>query len=91
MLERHGAPRNMEYLSIDTEGSEYDILSQLDFDRYMFGVITCEHNFLPAREQIHRLLTSHGYVRKLEDISKFDDWYVAGDELRRARGLSPAT
>ena len=26
LLEKHGAPREIDYLSIDTEGSEYDIL-----------------------------------------------------------------
>ena len=76
LLERHDAPARMDYLSIDTEGSELDILSALDFDRYRFSIITCEHNFTPNRERIHALLTGKGYVRKFEDVSKFDDWYV---------------
>ena len=76
LLEKHGAPAEMDYLSIDTEGSELDILTSLDFTRYRFKVITCEHNFTPRREAIHALLTSHGYVRQREDLSQFDDWYV---------------
>ena len=51
-------------------------MSELDFDRYRFKVITCEHNHTPQREKIFDLLTSKGYVRKLEDVSKWDDWYV---------------
>jgi len=42
-------------------------------------VITCEHNFAPNREKIHALLTSQGYVRKLEEVSQFDDWYVTAE------------
>jgi FkbM family methyltransferase len=85
LLARYGAPSNIDYLSVDTEGSEYDILSHVDFSRYMFRVITCEHNFTGNRDKIHDLLTRHGYVRKLEPLSKFDDWYVAGEALRRER------
>lgn len=76
LLSEHQAPATMDYLSIDTEGSEYDILSHLDFNRYRFRVITCEHNFTPMRTKIHDLLTSHGYRRVHELVSKFDDWYV---------------
>jgi FkbM family methyltransferase len=76
LLERHDAPQRMDYLSIDTEGSELRILSSLDFDRYRFSVITCEHNYAANRKRIHSLLTGKGYARKLQDLSDFDDWYV---------------
>lgn len=76
LMAEHKAPDKPDYLSIDTEGSEFDILQAFDFKRYPFKVITCEHNFTPAREKIHDLLTAAGYVRKYEKISGFDDWYV---------------
>lgn len=76
LLARHHAPVAPDYLSIDTEGSEYEILREFDFKRHPFKVITCEHNFTSAREKIHGLLTAAGYVRKYEKISDFDDWYV---------------
>jgi FkbM family methyltransferase len=76
LLGQYGAPRTIDYLSIDTEGSEYDILSSFDFSKYEFRVITCEHNFTPLREKLHLLLTEKGYVRKLQSASHFDDWYV---------------
>ena len=77
LLEKYDAPRQVDYLSIDTEGSEYEILSSLDLDRYRFRVITCEHNYTSARQRIYDLLTARGYVRKFEEISAFDDWYVS--------------
>lgn len=76
LLEKHQAPNIIDYLSIDTEGSEFEILSRLDFNKFTFRIITCEHNFTEMRNKIHALLTSHGYTRKHEDLSMFDDWYV---------------
>ena len=76
MLETYQAPKTIDYLSIDTEGSEYEILKAFDFDKYKFRVITCEHNFTSMREKIYDLLISKGYQRKLTSISRVDDWYI---------------
>jgi len=76
LLDKYSAPRIIDYLSIDTEGTEYEILKAFNFDRYDFRVMTCEHNFSKQREKIFNLLTSKGFVRKLEAYSAFDDWYV---------------
>lgn len=75
LLKKHNAPKHIDYLSIDTEGSEFDILNSLDFSTYSFSVITCEHNYTPQREKIYNLLTQNGYKRKFENISNWDDWY----------------
>lgn len=76
LLRMHDAPRFIDYLSIDTEGSELDILAAIDFDRYRIGVITCEHNYTENRVKIHSLLSAQGYVRKYPHLSQWDDWYV---------------
>jgi FkbM family methyltransferase len=76
LLEKYNSPSVVDYLSIDTEGSELEILMSHDFNRYRFRTITCEHCFLPAREKILDLLTGKGYTRVLTDLSNFDDWYV---------------
>ena len=34
----------IDYLSVDTEGSEFEILKALDFSRWRFAVVTVEHN-----------------------------------------------
>jgi FkbM family methyltransferase len=76
LLSEHSAPAEMDYLSIDTEGSELDILKAFDFSRYKFSVITVEHNYRRDREDIFHILTGNGYKRVLETITMFDDWYV---------------
>jgi FkbM family methyltransferase len=76
LLHKYGAPKVIDYLSIDTEGSEFDILKKFNFDRYTFSVITCEHNFTSNREKVRVLLENNGYERRLEHVSCVDDWYV---------------
>jgi len=77
LLLKHNAPKHIDYLSIDTEGSEFEILQAFNFNRYTFGVITVEHNYTPQREKIYELLRANGYKRTNEDISMWDDWYVS--------------
>lgn len=77
MLEKHGAPQEIDFLSIDTEGSEFEILNVFDFEKYKFRIIMCEHNFTPLRERIHDLLQSKGFERRFEHLSKWDDWYFS--------------
>ena len=76
LLEQHQAPAVIDYLSIDTEGSELLILSSFDFDKYDIRILTVEHNWTPDRDKIHALLASHGYERKHVDLTDCDDWYV---------------
>lgn len=77
LLTQHGAPNEIDYLSIDTEGSELKILQALDFTRWRFGVITVEHNFVQERRQaICRLLKSNSYSPVATDLSRWDDWYI---------------
>jgi hypothetical protein len=76
LLAQHGAPQRIDYLSVDTEGSELDILRAFDFDAWEVGLITVEHNYTPRREGLFELLTAKGFRRKFAALSRADDWYV---------------
>lgn len=77
LLIQHSAPQLIDYLSIDTEGSELDILAAHDFKQFSFRAITVEHNRVASkRVKIARLLMDHGYRRVMPSLSKFDDWYL---------------
>jgi len=76
LLTRHNAPSKIDYLSIDTEGSELEILGAFDFNKYAISVITCEHNFSSHRSKIFDLLSSKGFIRVFEGFSRWDDWYI---------------
>lgn len=79
LLEQYGAPRFVDFLSLDTEGSEFEILSAVDFSSHEFGVICCEHNFSGTLEPIVSLLESHGYryLSELAEVSGGDAWFVS--------------
>lgn len=79
LLDHWNAPPTIDYLSIDTEGSELDILSHFDFDRWDVRRISVEHNHTPQRQALYELLTARGYRRVLEKLSNVDDWYVKAD------------
>lgn len=76
LLEEYKAPKKIDYLSIDTEGSELEILQSFDFSKYEITVITVEHNYTDQREKIYTFLESKGYQRVFKELSKFDDWYI---------------
>lgn len=74
LLDKSNSPTFIEYLSLDTEGSELEILKSVDFKQYTFGLIDVEHNYVePRRSHIKELLTSNGYHYVREN--KFDDSY----------------
>jgi FkbM family methyltransferase len=77
LLKAHNAPQEIDYLSVDTEGSELEILQAFDFADYDIKIMTVEHNFVePNRQEVFNLLSSKGFMRLFEPLSKFDDWYV---------------
>ena len=69
------APEYIDYMNLDVEGAEVDVLRGLSLDRYQFGSLTIEHNYDTAnRERIHQILAAKGYVRVRS--WEVDDWYV---------------
>lgn len=75
ILDKSNAPSFIEFLSLDTEGSEYEILKSHDFNKYLFGYICVEHNHIEsARKKIRDLLESKGYVFFREN--NVDDDYI---------------
>lgn len=75
-LKIHDAPKDIDYISIDTEGSEYEILREFPFDVFRFQVLTVEHNHSENETKIDSLLSKNGYDRVLKEISQFDGWYI---------------
>lgn len=79
LLLSYNAPSNIDYLSIDTEGSELSILGAFDFNVWNVKLITVEHNYTELRNDIFSLLSKHRYTRVLEGFSQWDDWYIKDD------------
>lgn len=77
-------PRFVDYVSLDVEGSEYDVLLGFPFDLVDVSLWTIEHNsYLDGgvlKAKIKDIMLSNGYVIDREDILcgglAFEDWYV---------------
>ena len=81
------APKIIDYLSLDVEGQEYNILKTFPFDKYTFRCITVEHNapHIGTKQQmlIREILEKNGYtfVKGNDDIHNWrhgpiDDFYI---------------
>ena len=70
------------YISIDTEGSEYEILKSFDFDNFKPKVFTIEHNHSNLEKQIDELLEKNNFERIFRKLTAFDAWYVSKDALK---------
>jgi hypothetical protein len=81
-IEHYLGGKTPDYISADTEGSEFAILSAFDFEKHRPRVLTVEHNRSPAEHQIDQLLQAHNYVRVFRSLTLFDGWYVDRDVLR---------
>lgn len=73
LLTKLNAPTKIDYISVDTEGNEFQILSTFPFNKWNVALWSIEHNFEPQREKIFELMKSLGYRRIQTD---WDDWYI---------------
>ena len=79
ILEDCGAPAQIDFMSIDTEGSELDVLNGLDFGRYRVEFVTVEHNYVDAKRlRVREFLEGQGYRCVSNAASLWDDWFVRG-------------
>jgi len=76
LLKEQHAPHKIDYISIDTEGSELEILRAFDFREFDVTVFTVEHNFTPARKRLIELFETNGYDLVMPYFSKWDAWFV---------------
>lgn len=79
ILKENGSPKYIDYMSLDTEGSELKILQGINFNEYKFGYINVEHNYIePRRSDMKNLLLDNGY--KYAGENKFDDIYTLNQD-----------
>ena len=81
ILQRITAPDLIDYVSIDTEGSEIEVLKSISFDRWKIAILTIEHGGNEEkRDAAHAYLAPFGYERQR---IWFEDWFVHPGHLAR--------
>ncbi|HUX00221.1 MAG TPA: FkbM family methyltransferase [Phycisphaerae bacterium] len=77
VLAQHGAPPFIEFLSLDVEGAEFEILAAHDFGRFSFGAISTEHNRVDVRrKEVRDLLAARGFRLAVANAWDVEDWFV---------------
>ena len=71
------------YISVDTEGSEFEILNTFNFSKYHPVVFTVEHNFTELQNKIDKLMFQNGYLRVFRHLTVFDAWYVSSKAMSK--------
>ena len=81
----------IDYLSMDIEGMETEVLEVFDFSKYRINTATIEHNLYlhgPAqKDAIFKIMSGNGFIRVVEDapcldpnpmyyMKPYEDWYV---------------
>jgi FkbM family methyltransferase len=91
LLVSHNSPAVIDFLSIDTEGAEYSILRNFDFNHYCFKVIAVEHNYNKQHcADLDSLLTANGYIKVCRLVSWVDYWYVHSSVYSKLEGTPRA-
>jgi|688.fasta_scaffold440893_2 FkbM family methyltransferase len=76
LAEMNDLPLDIDYISIDTEGSEFEILSCIDLKKFNVSVFTIEHNYDVIRQnKLKDYLFAHGYKLFNPILSHFDYWF----------------
>lgn len=62
----------VDFMSVDVEGSEFQVLEGIDFDKTKIKIIVIENNYKNTFEAIDKFLKSKGYIRHIT---------LGGDEI----------
>ena len=91
ILLNNSCNKNIDYLSLDIEGMEYEALLSLDFNYWNIKLMTVEHNLYCSnsmqKDKIYKLLSEKGFERIVEDAKcldtnplyynkPYEDWYA---------------
>ncbi len=76
LYELYELPAYIDFLSLDIEGAELELLQSMDWSARRFGLIAVEHNMDQLiRKQIGELLSANDY--RLLEAWEFDDLYFS--------------
>jgi FkbM family methyltransferase len=72
------APHEIDFLSLDTGGNEFEILSTFPFQNWKVRLVAVGHHSTRQSESMREILLENGYV---QSDSRWDDWYELADCL----------
>ncbi len=78
LLEKYKIKQGFEFLSIDVEGNEIEVLEGFNLNYWKPKIVIIEHNFNPFNmKKITKYFEECGYKKELEIFSFNDFWFVS--------------
>ena len=91
LFEKYNVPTEIDYISLDIEGSDVEALKGFPWGTHKVAAWTVEHNLYLKKDPtmkngIYDILSKNGYIRAVENIAckdshwgAFEDWYLHED------------
>lgn len=79
VIDHNLTSNEIDFLSIDIEGDDMEILKSFDWSRYKINAICVEHNYRKGSDKIIDFMYKSGYDLQYTEFSKNDYWF----ELRK--------
>ena len=76
VIDQNLSTSEIDFLSIDVEGNDYDILKSIDLNQYKFKTICVEHNFREGSSELINYMANYGYEIVYREFSKNDYWFI---------------
>jgi FkbM family methyltransferase len=76
VIDQNLSSNEIDFLSIDIEGNDIDILKSLDLSRNKIKAISVEHNFRKGSDNIINYMSKNRYDLVFSQFSKNDYWFV---------------
>ena len=67
---------HINYLSIDVEGEDLEILASIDFSKYEINSICVEHNNRIGSDEFLKYMEDSGYALVWNEYSGNDFWFI---------------
>lgn len=87
VLDLYNSPLIIDYLSLDVEGHEYEVMKNFNFDKYKFRCITVEHNEPHIGDMLQKSIrklfkdNNYSFVKGNDNVHNWnhgpiDDFYI---------------
>lgn len=91
LMADNNVPLLIDYISLDTEGADYNVLLGFPFDKYKVGAWTIEHNAYldngALMQKIREIMIKNGYQIARGNVecegSNFEDWWINYDGAQK--------
>ena len=74
LLLLYNAPREINYISLDTEGSEYEILKVFNFEKYNVNCFTVEYSDKKEQYNLENLFKNNNYIT--HTVNETEVWAI---------------